>query len=145
MEDGVLLSGNFQQYPECSKTYTVRLGRDNIIIEETLDSRTYTKIAEGFVSILMKDVVSARLFSSKIECDRSAYFQVITYPLISVKKNRRRRKRRVFTFRINEAEDEESNMLIAETWTRSIEWLIDDPSIAQEDLQGNYKLVSHSL
>ena len=135
MDDEILLCGNFQQYPECSKTYTVRLGRKNLIFEEALDSRTYTKLTEGFTSILMKDVVSSRLFHSKVQLDRSAYFQVIAYPLITLSKKRARRKKKLFTFRVNEAEDSESNMVIAETWTRSIEWLIKNPSITQEDLQ----------
>ena len=145
MDDETLLVGNFQQYPECSKLYTLQLGRNNLTIQETVDSRTYTKLSDGSVSILLKDVISSRLFSSKIESDKSAYFQVIAYPLMVMKRNRRKRNKAVFTFRVNEAEDEEGNMVIAEIWARSIEWLIESPSITQEDLQGNCQLVFCSV
>ena len=137
MDDEIILSGNFQQFPECSRIYTVRLGRKNLIVEEALDSRTYTKLTEGFTSILMKDVVSSRIFNSKIDADKSAYFQIIAYPLMNISKKRKRRKKKMLTFRIYEADDEEGNMLIAETWARSIEWLIENPSITQENLQSN--------
>lgn len=138
MDDDIILNGCFQQYPECTRTYTVRLGRKNLIYEESLDTRTYTKLTEGFTSVLLKDVVAARLFNSKVPFDISAYFQVIAYPLTNVGKKSLKRKRKLFTFRVNEAEEEERNMVIAETWARTIEWLIKNPAISLEDLQSTH-------
>ena len=137
MDDEIFLTGNFQQYPECNNTYNVRLGRKNLIFEQAVDSVTYTKLTDGFTSVLLQDVVAARLYNSKIPNDTSAYFHITAYPLTKVGKMRRKRKKKEFTFRVSESDDEESNMIVAETWARSVEWLIKNPSISQEDLQSN--------
>eukprot|EP00794_Sanderia_malayensis_P008857 gene8857-9806_t len=138
MDEELLLSGNFQQYPECKQIFSVQLGRKNLICQERQDpSITYRKFSQGLTSILLKDIVSAKLFKSKISDDCAAYFQVISYPLAHGGKGKKapKRGRIMLTFRVNDSEDSEENSLIAETWARTIEWLIYNPDISNERLQ----------
>lgn len=137
MDDEVFLSGNFQQYPECKKLYTVRLGRTKLIYEEKLEPTAYTKLSKGITSVELKDVVSARLFDSKVQGDLAAYFQLISYPMLNnAKKKKGKRRKCLLTFRVNESVDYEENMMAAETWARTLEWLVSNPNMKQEELEG---------
>ena len=137
MDDEILLHGSFQQFPECKQFYSVTLGRQNLIYGEKQFVGTLRRQSLGFTSILLKDILNVVLFQSKLKQDIASYFKIISYLPMGRK---RKRKRIMITFRVCESDDEQENLLTAEVWTRTLHWLLVNPKLEREVLQGRWRL-----
>ena len=123
-----ILDGVFEILPSYTKN-KVTLTRQNIIIQ--LVNKRTPKIP-SFTSILIENVIGAKICESIIREDKSNYFKIITL----LKNKKGFRYKQIYTFRIENVEDDQESYAIANTWVRTILWLLKDPEINLSELQG---------
>lgn len=123
-----ILDGVFEILPSYTKT-KVTLTRQNIIIQ--LVNKRIPQIP-SFTSILIENVIGAKICESIIREDKSNYFKIITL----LKNKKGFRYKQIYTFRIENVEDDQESYAIANTWVRTILWLLKDPEINLSELQG---------
>lgn len=123
-----ILDGVFEILPSYIKN-KVTLTRQNIIIQ-LVNKRTPQ--IPSFTSILIENVIGAKICESIIREDKSNYFKIITL----LKNKKGFRYKQIYTFRIENVEDDQESYAIANTWVRTILWLLKDPEINLSELQG---------
>lgn len=123
-----ILDGVFEILPSYTKN-KVTLTRQNIIIQ-LVNKRTPQ--IPSFTSILIENVIGAKICESIIREDKSNYFKIITL----LKNKKGFRYKQIYTFRIENVEDDQESYTIANTWVRTILWLLKDPEINLSELQG---------
>ena len=123
-----ILDGVFEILPTYTKN-KVTLTRQNIIIQ-LVNKRTPQ--IPSFTSILIENVIGAKMCESIIREDKSNYFKIITL----LKNKKGFRYKQIYTFRIENFEDEQESYARANTWVRTILWLLKDPEINLSELRG---------
>ena len=122
-----ILDGVFEILPTYTKN-KVTLTRQNIIIQ-LVNKRTPQ--IPSFTSILIENVIGAKMCESIIREDKSNYFKIITL----LKNKKGFRYKQIYTFRIENFEDEQESYARANTWVRTILWLLKDPEINLSELR----------
>jgi len=128
----LILEGEFEQLPECDCIYTVQLSEEDVFISKKSrdDSTDYQKQDIG-CRISLKDVIGIKLYENKIQGDVASYFKIATYKRIN-KKNFR--ALHCHTMRVCVYDEKSRNFEVAETWARTLSWLIQNERLPLDEI-----------
>lgn len=135
MAESVLLQSCFQLLPGKS-FFEVRLTRKKLFYQQTSVDSCFNPSKSPLFSINVEDIYGAKVFKRKSEADFNAYLHIFTCPVDGKKRIRKR-----IRFKVSGWEDVEANIRTAERWLKTILWLVKDPDIDVETVNGKYSFL----